>query len=266
MKQALRIGGGSLVVHIFDVAETVVGQFDGCAAPDPREVVAQASGELLSRPGCRMVLDFSRLREVADSIDSALVRLVQESQRLGRPVTLVRCGESLFRRLQRAGMRGAVTHAPSLLAATGTALGEPGKLVEMHLRSSPELLHRVRRVAAVLARQAGLSASTEHLVQTAVTEATANAIMHGSPLGPRNQVRVCFHLDGGSLVVDVTDQGPGFEPGARPSERAESGEGGLGLEMIRNSMDRVEFFRNDGGMLVRMTRFLEAGVGEGRRS
>jgi anti-sigma regulatory factor (Ser/Thr protein kinase)/anti-anti-sigma regulatory factor len=257
VNQVLRVGGGPLTVQVVEMQPCVVGQWEGIGPEAAREAASEAAGELLSRRAERLVLDFARLSQVSEAVVQVLTRLVSEAQRLGREVCLVRCADELFRRMQRAGAGGVVAHAASLLAATQGLIGEPTNMVEMHLRSMPELLCRVRHVASLVAEQAGLPSGSEILLQTAVTEAAANAIVHGSPEGARNHVRVSFHLDQRSLIVDVADQGPGFDPRGVPAPvPAEPREHGYGIHMIRQSMDRVEFFQDEQGMLVRMTKFL----------
>ena len=238
----------------------LLSQWIGSGPEVARATATEATGELLARPAERLILDLTRLADVCDGVGQAMLRLISETQRNGRNICLVRCPDDLFRRLQRAGLRGAVTHASSLLAATQGLAGEPANTLELHLRSAPQLLHRLRSVVSAIAREAGLTGSAEVQLKTAVTEAAANAIVHGSPEGQRNHVHVSFHLDARELIIDVADQGPGFEPGGTPfTALAELQEHGYGLEIMRQAMDRVEFYRDEHGMLVRMTKYLSTG-------
>jgi anti-sigma regulatory factor (Ser/Thr protein kinase) len=102
----------------------------------------------------------------------------------------------------------------------------------------------------------------ESAVKLAVTEAAANAIKHGSPEGPRNHVQVSFHLDPTLLIVDVADQGNGFDPHNTTTPPPGEADHGLGLLMMQRAMDRVEFYRDERGMLVRLTKYLEQGARE----
>jgi serine/threonine-protein kinase RsbW len=235
----------------------VVGQWYGSAPAGTQETATAAVGELLARDGESMVLDLGRLTDVCDVVLQTLVKGMNEAQRLGRSVCLVQCSEDLYRRLQRSGVAGAVTHAASLVAATCGLASDPASTLDLYLRSSPEFLCRLRSVIAVMAREAGLSTATEFELKSAVTEAAANAIRHGSPEGSRNHVRVSFHLDHKRLVVDIEDQGRGFDPDTLPVPNLDDlCEGGYGLPMMRRLMDRVEFYRDARGMLVRMTKFI----------
>jgi serine/threonine-protein kinase RsbW len=263
LKNAVELGDATLLIQVLDMPPYVVGRLIGTATPATSDIVAQAGRELLVRAAESVVIDVSELSEIAAEVIAILSRWINEAQRKGRNVCLVRCSDHLFRRLQRAGMSGAVTHAGSLLAATQGLAGEPASTLDLYLRSTPALLHRLRSVTAAVAREAGLPEETELLLKTAITEAAANAIVHGSPKGPRNHVRISFHLEPRMLIVDVADQGPGFDPnGLRSPDLMELREHGYGLHIMKQSMDRVEFYRDDQGMLVRLTKFLQPGRGD----
>jgi serine/threonine-protein kinase RsbW len=234
-----------------------VGEWRGTAPSSSRETAIEAVAELLARSGENLVLDLSDLEEVSDPVVQALVRGMNEAQRLGRTVCLVRCPDELYRRLQRAGAAGAVSHAGSLVAATNGLAPNPASTLDLYLRSAPEFLCRLRNVITVVAKEAGLPQTTEFELKSAVTEAASNAIRHGSPEGARNHIRVSFHLERRTLIIDIEDQGRGFDPQAvRELNVMELREDGYGLHMMRRLMDRVEFYRDDRGMLVRMTKFI----------
>jgi len=254
---ATRIGSSPLTIQVLQLPPYVVGEWRGTAPGSSRETAIEAVGELLARSGDNLVLDLSGLSEVSDPVIQALVRGMNEAQRLGRTVCLVRCPDDLYRRLQRAGAGGAVSHAGSLVAATNGLAPDPASTLDLYLRSAPEFLSRLRNVITVVAKEAGLSQSTEFELKSAVTEAAANAIRHGSPEGARNHIRVSFHLDRRALIIDIEDQGKGFDPQAVAELNvSELREDGYGLHMMRRLMDRVEFYRDDRGMLVRMTKFI----------
>jgi len=270
VRQAIRFGGTPLLVQVLELEPYVIGQWAGTAPDGARETAREAIAELLHprtpTPWAseRVVFDLGRLHDAGEAVTALLARAITEAQRLGRNVCLVRCSEKLFRRLRAGGMAGAVTHSGSLLAATQGLAGDRTSTLDLHLRSSPELLPQIRSVVAALAREAGLPERAEIQVKLAVTEAATNAILHGSPQGPRNHVHVSFHLDPETLIVDVADQGPGFDPGSVPHPRLdELPERGFGISMMERSVDRVEFYHDDRGMVVRMTKYLQPGVSMG---
>jgi anti-sigma regulatory factor (Ser/Thr protein kinase) len=86
-----------------------------------------------------------------------------------------------------------------------------------------------------------------------VTEALANAILYGNGSNPTKTIRVEVALDPEKVVIEVADEGSGFDPETVPDpttpENLEE-PGGRGLFLIRNLMDETGY--NDRGNVVRM--------------
>ncbi len=111
----------------------------------------------------------------------------------------------------------------------------------------------VRQVMSVV-RGAGWPAGKEFEIETAVREALANAVYHGSA-GDASK-RVCVRVSRNErtgVVVVVRDGGPGFDPAQVPSPvvgRNVLRHEGRGLYLIRQLMDEVSFAK--GGSEIRM--------------
>jgi serine/threonine-protein kinase RsbW len=93
-------------------------------------------------------------------------------------------------------------------------------------------------------------------VPVALAEALSNAILRGNGDDPAKHVRVRAEVNNERLVVEVADEGPGFdfdakmiEPDANDLDR----EDGRGLFLMRKLMDRVERVAIPNGNAVRMT-------------
>ncbi len=111
----------------------------------------------------------------------------------------------------------------------------------------------ILRVMSVV-RGAGWPSGKEFEVETAVREALANAVRHGSAGDARKRVslRVSRNQRTGVVVV-VRDGGPGFDPARVPSPvvgRNVLRHEGRGLYLIRRLMDEVSFAQ--GGSEIRM--------------
>ncbi len=96
-------------------------------------------------------------------------------------------------------------------------------------------------------------------VPVAITEALANAILCGNGDDVRKLVRVRVRVDSETLVVEVTDEGAGFDLAAAmrdptTPDRLEC-EDGRGLFLMHSFADVVEQFREepDGLNVVRLT-------------
>lgn len=86
-----------------------------------------------------------------------------------------------------------------------------------------------------------------------VTEALANAVLYGNRSDPAKLVRVEVALDPSCVVLDVVDEGPGFDPAGVPDPTLPANldqAGGRGLFLIRELMDEVQY--NDRGNAVRL--------------
>lgn len=94
-------------------------------------------------------------------------------------------------------------------------------------------------------------------VPVALTEALSNAILRGNRDDPAKRVRINARVDQATLVIEVIDEGSGFDMDAclidpTTPERLEK-EDGRGLFLMRKLMDRVERFAGRPGNVVRLT-------------
>ncbi|MGD8599294.1 MAG: ATP-binding protein [Anaerolineae bacterium] len=110
------------------------------------------------------------------------------------------------------------------------------------------------------ARTAGLDEQTTREIQLAVDEACANVVAHAYAGMEAGQMEIACKLEGQAFVVRVRDWGRSFDPDtvADPDIDApleERSLGGLGLFLIRQFMDKVEFeFDPDLGNEITMTK------------
>lgn len=149
-----------------------------------------------------------------------------------------------------------MTHAP----IRGDDAAPPGELriaLEVEIPSDVRYIERV--VELVRSQCAGMSFAARHCalnVPVALSEALSNAILYGNRENPDKHVRVRARLDELRLVLEVTDEGIGFDldRSTRDPTAAENleREDGRGLFLMKALMDRVERFDNHGNV-VRLT-------------
>lgn len=92
-----------------------------------------------------------------------------------------------------------------------------------------------------------------------VTEALANAVLYGNGSDPDKHVRVEVSLTADRVVLDVVDEGGGFDPASVPDPTLPANldrAGGRGLFLIRELMDEVQY--NDRGNAVRLVLLRDA--------
>jgi serine/threonine-protein kinase RsbW len=122
--------------------------------------------------------------------------------------------------------------------------------VELEFFARPDQLVDVRRLVERLAAKTRLSREEIDDFLTAVDEAAANAIRHGSPKGDRSLVKVICHTLPTALIIEVRDQGEGFSvPSMSPMPGPEA-PGGRGLPLMCALADAVEIASNPKGTTI----------------
>ena len=95
---------------------------------------------------------------------------------------------------------------------------------------------------------------TSFRLRVLLAEALTNSILFGSGGNPSRSVRIGAEVTDECIRLQVTDDGPGFDPRDVPDPTAPGALGrpiGRGLFLIRNLADRVEF--NEQGNSIWMT-------------
>lgn len=109
-------------------------------------------------------------------------------------------------------------------------------------------------------RESGFGESDEYFIALAVREILVNAIRHGNRFDPGKKVGLKVFENGGNLVIEVTDQGEGFELGRVPDPHLPENlerPSGRGIAIARTVMDELSVdHRSPGGTLVRMAKRL----------
>lgn len=105
----------------------------------------------------------------------------------------------------------------------------------------------------------GLAPGISFDVTLAVDELVTNTIGYGYDDGGEHSIDLCLRIEGGTLTVEIADDGRAFDPlqapepdlGAPLEERAR---GGLGIYLVRKTMDTVAYRREHGRNVVTLTK------------
>jgi serine/threonine-protein kinase RsbW len=111
------------------------------------------------------------------------------------------------------------------------------------LRCRSEIVPAIESVLAMLARL-GYSARDSVQVRLALEEALVNSVCHGNGDDPAKCVRLRYCADRTSVMIEVEDDGPGFDPDGVPDPTAWPNlerPTGRGLLLMRHCMTWVRF-------------------------
>jgi serine/threonine-protein kinase RsbW len=135
----------------------------------------------------------------------------------------------------------------------------PGMRLALELQI-PSDVRYIERIVGIVMRQCEELAFPPHKcslnIPVALSEALSNAILRGNGEDPQKQVRVRSAVDGDSLVIEIADEGAGFDMRRAmrdPTALENLGrEDGRGLFLMHRLMDRVEHY-TDPQNVVRLT-------------
>lgn len=146
------------------------------------------------------------------------------------------------------------------VAETTEAQAEGRRTVRLHIPARAEYVALARLALSGLADIVSLPEELLADLKLALTEAVSNSVRHAYGEGG-GFVSVAYELGGGSLAVEVVDDGEGFDPERPPLlEGEELTEGGLGIAIIRTIADDFELDSRPGvrGSRLRFVKRLQS--------
>jgi serine/threonine-protein kinase RsbW len=133
--------------------------------------------------------------------------------------------------------------------------------IRLRIPAKPEYitLGRLALTGLVRLRPQPLSQEVLGDLKLALTEACTNSVRHAYADG-QGSVEILYELHSDRLVVEVRDDGAGFDPPDRPRDALdgqELNEGGLGIAIIEALADELEIReREEGGSSLRFVKLL----------
>ncbi len=118
---------------------------------------------------------------------------------------------------------------------------DAGRTVRLTIPAKPEYITLSRLALSGLSRVRPLADDTLADLKLALTEACSNSVRHAYG-DDEGHVDIRFELRDDRLIIEVADDGSGFEPyTADPAANGDDlSEGGLGIAIIRSIADEVE--------------------------
>jgi serine/threonine-protein kinase RsbW len=113
--------------------------------------------------------------------------------------------------------------------------------IRLRIPAKPEYVALGRLALTGLAQARPLPSDTVADLKLALTEAVSNSVRHAYGTPGEGQVDIRYELRPDSVLIEVLDDGDGFDPEEAPSfDGDELSEGGLGIAIIRTIADEVE--------------------------
>ena len=143
-------------------------------------------------------------------------------------------------------------------------MGRPVGKLHLSIESLLENVALLGNAIQGLMRAASLDETTAFQLELCVVEAATNAIRHAYDGAPGNEVEVTAELASDRISFSVCDSGkthPAFDELAPPFEWQsidQIPEGGMGITIIKETMDEVRYSSGQGRNCLTMTKFLAA--------
>jgi anti-sigma regulatory factor (Ser/Thr protein kinase) len=134
--------------------------------------------------------------------------------------------------------------------------------LEIVLTNRPEEKPRLLRALEAFAAEHSLPAKVLQAADLALEEHVTNVLNHAYADTAPHEIRVRLSCDRGALHVEVEDDGRAFNPlEAPPVDTSipleERPIGGLGVHLMRQFMDGLDYRREGARNILRMTKRLE---------
>ena len=124
---------------------------------------------------------------------------------------------------------------------------DDGVTVRLTIPARAEYITLCRLALTGIARLRALPDELLADLKLALTEAASNSVRHAYGGDHAGVVDISYELLPDRLVIEVTDEGEGFDPNEADGPADELSEGGLGIAIIRAIADEVEIGSQPGG-------------------
>lgn len=226
-------------------------------------IVELVRGALSPKPRT-VLLDLSEVPLMDSSGLCALLESKKLCQEAGVEFEIVSVSEGLARLIRISGLESSLGLPEISPSATHPAAkrqsdteSQQWQVHEYVATSDPSVVSDLREKITTAARAAGARGDALCDIQIAVGEALTNACRHGSPRQRENKIYVKCLTCPSAVVVEINDEGERFDfCNCAPPDPAQIRDHGMGIYLMRQAMDVVEFCCDCPGTRVRMIKWL----------
>ncbi len=232
--------------------------------------ISEVIAELLTQRPNEIVLDLSKVSNIDSSGLRSLLRAQSACEEAGVQLRIDSASKCVERALVMSRLAQALLMIPNRVSVTWPTSSSPApashhKSTELFWNareyvavSDPYVISLLRDKAYAVAVEAGASDEILCDIQIAVGEALTNAFKHGSPNKGVDKITLrCFWCHE-AIAFEIEDQGNEFDPNSIPEpDPNKMRDNGMGIYLMRQAMDEVEFQHNCPGNRVRLLKWLK---------
>ena len=136
----------------------------------------------------------------------------------------------------------------------------------LKLQATAEEVMRAVRTLQQFAQADGVPEATIFGLALALEECGSNVVNHALRRDARQTFQVCIEHTGDSLVIELRDRGPAFDPtlapGRMPNADSDAEPGGWGIQIVRRYTDEIHYVREGNENVLRLTKRVSSSADE----
>lgn len=137
----------------------------------------------------------------------------------------------------------------------------------LELHATPEEVMRAVEALQTFGQARQVAERTLFGLALALEECGSNIVNHALRRDARETFRVTFELSGGTMVIELRDRGPEFDPTRSPvrepmADDDDQPPGGWGIQLVRRYADEINYAREGGENVLRLTKRMPPKAGE----
>ena len=136
-------------------------------------------------------------------------------------------------------------------------------MLTLELQATPEEVMRAVDALRAFGRQQGLEEKTVFGLALALEECGANIVHHACQDKAEERFRVSFEHSEGTIVIELRDCGPAFDPTCAEARDLDGSDGerppgGWGVHLVRHYMDEIRYAREGDENVLRLVKRLQS--------
>lgn len=128
----------------------------------------------------------------------------------------------------------------------------------LELDATPAEVMRAVEALQQFARAQGVPEKAAFGLALALEECGSNIVNHALQRDARQRFQVSFDCADGSFAIELRDRGPEFDPTAAANRKPQACDddvpGGWGIQLVRRYMDEIQYKRESGENVLRLTK------------